>query len=56
MGEWMVPHCYGINNPEKGLNITKKTRKCVGVFDIFEKTSWLSKLPHSYFLYVGVPR
>ena len=56
MGEWMVPRCYGINNSEKGLHITKTTRKFVGVFEIFEKTSWLSKQAHSYFLYVGVPR
>ena len=25
VGEWMVPRCYGINNSEKGLHITKKT-------------------------------
>ena len=36
----------------KGIHITKK----LCVFEVFEKTSWLSKLPHSYFLYVGVPR
>ena len=34
----------------------KKTRKFVDVFEILEKTSWLSKLPHSYFLYIGASR
>ena len=56
VGEWMVPRCYGINNSEKGLHIINKTRKFLGVFEVFEKTSWLSKLPHSYFLYVGALR
>ena len=56
MGEWMVPRCYGIDDSEKGLLITKKTRLFLGVFEVFEKRRSFSKLPHSYFLYVGVPR
>ena len=56
VGEWMVPHCYGINSFEKGLLITKQNRKLLCVFEISEKTSWLSKPPHSYFLSVGAPR
>ena len=56
VGEWMVLHCYGIDGSEKGLLITKKARKLLGVCEVFEKTRSFSKLPHSYFLYVGVPR
>ena len=33
-----------------------KNRKFLGVFEVFEKRRSFSKLPHSYFLYVGVPR
>ena len=55
VGEWMVPRCYGIEGFEKGLHTTKN-RTRLGVFDIFEKTGGVSKLPHSYFPYVGVPR
>ena len=56
VGEWMVPRCYGIEGFEKGLLITEKTRKCLGVFEVFEKRRSFSKPPGSYFLYVGVPR
>ena len=54
--KWMVPRCYGIDDREKGVLVTKTTRQLLGVFDVFEKTSWLSKPPHSYFLHVGIPR
>ena len=47
----MVPRCYGIKYFEE-----QKARQFLGVFEVFEKTSRLSKLPRSYFLYVGVPR
>ena len=53
VGEWMVPRCYGNKYLKKGLLITKSV---FGVFEFFEKTSWLSGLPGSYFLYVGAPR
>ena len=35
---------------------SQKTRWFLGVFEVFEKTRCLSKLPRSYFLYVGVAR
>ena len=44
------------------LNILKKAYPSqkkmlvLGVFEVFENTSCLSRLPHSYFLYVGVAR
>ena len=35
---------------------SQKNRKFLCVFEIFERTSWHSKPPRSYFLYVGVHR
>ena len=35
---------------------SKKVREFLGVFEVFQKTRCLSRLPHSYFLYVGVAR
>ena len=52
----MVPRCYGIKYTKKGLLVTEKLVSFYVFFEVFEKTSWLSKLPHSYFLYVGVAR
>ena len=52
VGEWMVPRCYGIDDSEKGLHITNKTRKFSCVFEVVEKTRGVSKRAHSYFLYV----
>ena len=52
----MVPRSYGINGFENGLHITNKTRKLLGVFEVFEKTRGISKPPRSYFLYVGAAR
>ena len=52
----MVPRSYRIKYTENCLLITKTTRKFLDVFEVFEKTRGISKLPHSYFLYVGVPR
>ena len=33
----------------------KHTCKCSGVFFVFENVRGISKLSHSYFLYVGIP-
>ena len=55
MGEWMVPRCYRINGSENDVLVTKASL-FLGVFEVFEKTRGLSRLPHSYFLYVGVAR
>ena len=56
MGEWMVLRSYRIHYFEKGVLVTRETRKCLCVFEVFEKTRGISKPPHSYFLCVGVPR
>ena len=61
VGEWVSGWVDGtplLRNwqSEKGLLITKKSRKMLGVFEVFEKTRSFSKQAHSYFLYVGVPR
>ena len=59
MGEWVsgwYPAATEFNILKKPTHTTKKTIKMFGVFEVFEKTGWLSKQAHSYFLYVGVPR
>ena len=35
---------------------SQKNSLVLDAFEVFEKTRCLSKLPHSYFLYVGVAR
>ena len=47
VGEWMVPRSYGIHDSEKGLHITKQTRKFLGVFEVSEKRRRFSKQTHS---------
>ena len=54
VGEWMVPRCYGIDDSEKGLLITKRIVGFRRRFNIFEKAGGVSRLPNSYFLYVAV--
>ena len=56
VGEWMVPRCYGIDDSEKGVLVTNKLVSGWAFFEVFEKTRCLSRLPHSYFLYVAVAR
>ena len=50
------PAATELNILKNAYSSPTKTRKFLGIFDVFEKTRGVSKQAHAYFLYVGVPR